>query len=125
MHKDRIAEHLLGLVTDEYRAVSTVGDLMEHARDRGALWFWTNVLRTASALVWRTFMSEPGKFLKLDFADPCELVSSPIWRNSPQSWERWPFSEFCDPSPPLFHPPRTIIPRLADLLKCRLTFCPD
>lgn len=63
MHKDRIAERLLALVTDQDRAASTVGDLMEHARVRGALWYWSSVLRTMTALTWRSFAAEPRKFI--------------------------------------------------------------
>jgi len=63
MHKDRIAEWLLALVTDQERAASTVGDLMEHARVRGALWFWSSLLRTMAALTWRSFAVEPRKFI--------------------------------------------------------------
>lgn len=48
--KDRIAEGLLALVTTPDRATSTVGDLMEHAGQRGGLWFWSSVLRTMGAL---------------------------------------------------------------------------
>ncbi len=36
---------------------------MEHAEDRGALWFWSSVLRTMAALTWRSFGAEPRKFV--------------------------------------------------------------
>jgi hypothetical protein len=65
MHKDRIAEQLLALLTTRERAASTAGDLIEDARTRGDLWFWSSVLRTTGALLWRTFAVEPTNFLKL------------------------------------------------------------
>ena len=65
MPKDRIAEQLLALVTSRERAASTVGDLMEDAAARGDLWFWSSVVRTACAHLWRSFAAERGNLLKL------------------------------------------------------------
>jgi len=67
MHKDRIAEWILGLVTTPERAASTVGDLTESAAHHGGLWFWSHVLRTAGAMMWQTFIANPGTFLKVGF----------------------------------------------------------
>ncbi len=84
MHKDRIAEQLLALITTRERAASTAGDLIEDARTRGDLWFWTSVLRTTGALLWRTFALEPANFLKLAFRGSlvafglCGLVQFPV-----------------------------------------------
>lgn len=65
MHKQHAAESLLALVTTRERATSTVGDLIEHRGGRGSLWFWTSVLRTAAALLWRSLAAEPWRILKV------------------------------------------------------------
>ena len=67
MHKDRIAEWVLALVTSRERAASTVGDLMEGAATRGGRWFWSSVLRTTASLLWDGFAADPGKMLGLAF----------------------------------------------------------
>ena len=84
MHKARIAEQLLALITTRERAASTAGDLIEDARTRGDLWFWSSVLRTTGALLWRTFALEPANFLKLAFRGSlaafglCGLAQLPV-----------------------------------------------
>ena len=65
MHKDRIAEWILRLVTTPERAATTVGDLMESAGQHGGFWFWSNLVQTALAMLWNSFAAEPGRFLKL------------------------------------------------------------
>ena len=40
---------------------------MEHARVRGALWFWSSLLRTMAALLLRSFAVEPRKFAWIGF----------------------------------------------------------
>ncbi len=67
MHKDRIAEWILELVTTPDRATSTVGDLMETGGDHGSVWFWSRVLQTAGAMLWQSFTGEPWKVLKIGF----------------------------------------------------------
>ena len=67
MRKDRIAEWLLVLVTSRERAGSIVGDLVESADTQGSVWFWSSVLRAASALIWRGFASNPRGLLGLAF----------------------------------------------------------
>ncbi|HEY6342242.1 MAG TPA: hypothetical protein VIY49_12175 [Bryobacteraceae bacterium] len=52
MRSIHFAEWILGLVTSPDRAASTVGDLVEGAADRGVVWFWTGILRTAASLLW-------------------------------------------------------------------------
>jgi hypothetical protein len=65
MHSFHIAEWLLALVTTPDRAASTVGDLAEGATTRGALWFWSGVLRTVGSLVWRDVVEHPVRITGL------------------------------------------------------------
>ena len=51
MRNAAAAEWILSLVSDN--SASTVGDLVEEASSRGALWFWSGVLRTAGSHLWR------------------------------------------------------------------------
>jgi hypothetical protein len=66
MHSTNIAEWLLALVTTRDRAASTIGDLTE-AADRGAVWFWSAVLRTATSLLWREIVERPARLTGLAF----------------------------------------------------------
>jgi hypothetical protein len=61
MRNSRLAEWILALVTTSDRAAATVGDLMEGAQTRGALWFWASVVGTAFSIMWRDVRAEPGK----------------------------------------------------------------
>jgi hypothetical protein len=61
----RIGEGILGLVTTEDRAASTVGDLMEEVQTRGLFWFWASVAGTAISIMWRDVRAEPGKMVWL------------------------------------------------------------
>jgi hypothetical protein len=61
MHSDHIAEWILSLVTSRDRAASIAGDLTEGAAARGAVWFWTGVLRTAASLLWRGLAERPAR----------------------------------------------------------------
>lgn len=67
MHKDRIAEWLLILVTSRERAASIVGDLVESADTQGSVWFWSSVLRATASLLWRGFAANPRGLLGLAF----------------------------------------------------------
>jgi hypothetical protein len=67
MHSTNIAEWVLALVTTRDRAASTVGDLTETAADRGAVWFWSAVLRTAASLLWRDIAERPARLTGLAF----------------------------------------------------------
>jgi hypothetical protein len=58
MRKARIAEWMVSLVSSPERAVSTVGDLLESAAERGPFWFWISVARTTLSLLWRGFTAE-------------------------------------------------------------------
>lgn len=49
----QIAEWILRLATSPDRAASISGDLAEEATARGVLWFWSNVLRTATSFLCR------------------------------------------------------------------------
>jgi hypothetical protein len=53
----KIAQLILSLATTPDRAATTVGDMLEESAARGSLWFWSNILRTASSLWWRDFRS--------------------------------------------------------------------
>jgi hypothetical protein len=61
MHSTNIAEWILALVTTRDRAASTVGDLTEGAATRGAVWFWSGVLRTSASLLWRDIAEQPAR----------------------------------------------------------------
>ena len=65
MHNVNIAEWILALVTTRDRAASTVGDLAEGAATRGAVWFWSGVLRTAASLLWRDIVEQSARFTGL------------------------------------------------------------
>jgi hypothetical protein len=67
MHKDRIAEWLLVLVTSRERAASIVGDMLESAATHGSAWFWTGVLRATASLLWRGFAGNPRGMFGLAF----------------------------------------------------------
>ena len=65
MRNDATAEWILSLVSDN--AASTVGDLVEEASSRGALWFWASVLRTAGSHFWRDLSASPLAMVGLAF----------------------------------------------------------
>lgn len=65
MHSDHIAEAILALITTRDRAASTVGDLTERSADRGAVWFWSSVLRAAAGLLWRDVAEHPARLTVL------------------------------------------------------------
>ena len=73
------AEWVLSLATTPERAASTVGDLMEEAPPRGALWFWSNVLRTASSHIWRDLRAAPLRMLGFAFAGLAAWVALVIF----------------------------------------------
>ncbi|HWC95943.1 MAG TPA: hypothetical protein VG456_04320 [Candidatus Sulfopaludibacter sp.] len=53
------AEWILGLVTTPDRAATTAGDLAERSHARGAIWFWSSLLRTALSLLWHSVVEQP------------------------------------------------------------------
>ncbi|MDR3698270.1 MAG: hypothetical protein P4L56_01465 [Candidatus Sulfopaludibacter sp.] len=59
MHSIHIAERILAVVTSRDRAASIAGDLTEEAAARGAVWFWSGVIRTAASLLWREVADNP------------------------------------------------------------------
>jgi hypothetical protein len=59
MLKAKVAEWILSLTTTHDRATSTAGDLIEESSTRGALWFWSSLLRTTLALIWRAWTDAP------------------------------------------------------------------
>jgi hypothetical protein len=63
MHDAVVAEWILSLVVAPDRATSTAGDLVEEASSRGTLWFWFNVLRTASSHLWHDLSASPWRML--------------------------------------------------------------
>ena len=65
MRKARFAEWLLRSVTTPERAASTAGDLVESAPERGDMWFWSCLLRTVGAQMWRGVASNPHAMLWL------------------------------------------------------------
>jgi hypothetical protein len=60
MRSASVAEWILSQVLRPDRAASTVGDWLEDARDRGPVWFWSCVFRTALSRVWSDFAESPG-----------------------------------------------------------------
>jgi len=68
MHNMHIAEWILGLVTTRGRAASIIGDLTEGAATRGAIWFWSGVLRTATSLLCRDIAEQPVRLAGLALA---------------------------------------------------------
>jgi len=67
MHKTQRAEWILTFVTDRGRAGSIAGDLTEQAATRGAVWFWSGVLRTAASLLWNAVATYPARVTALAF----------------------------------------------------------
>jgi hypothetical protein len=67
MRKADAAERILSLTTTPENTASIVGDLMEQADLHGTLWFWASLLRTTTALGWRTFAQVPGQVIWLAF----------------------------------------------------------
>jgi hypothetical protein len=65
MRKGALAEWILSLTIPRDRAASTAGDLMEDASTRGALWFWSSVLRTAASRVLEDLCASPLLLLAL------------------------------------------------------------
>ncbi len=65
MRNAAAAEWILSLVSDN--SASTVGDLVEEASSRGALWFWSSVLRTACSHLWRDLSASPLRMVGLAF----------------------------------------------------------
>ena len=58
--KVRIAEWVLSQVVPPDRARSAVGDWMEDAVERGSIWFWCCVFRTAVARAWADIAESPA-----------------------------------------------------------------
>jgi hypothetical protein len=65
MRKIHLAEWILCLVTTRDRAASTVGDLAEAESAHGVAGFWSGVLRTAAALLWRDIAENPARITVL------------------------------------------------------------
>ena len=65
MSKLSLAATLLTLFTSPEHAQSIEGDLMEEARTRGRIWFWSKVVRTTLTLWWKGFSESPLVLLGL------------------------------------------------------------
>ncbi len=87
MHNINIAEWILALVTTRDRAASTVGDLAEGAATRGAVWFWSGVLRTAASLLWRDIVGTERAFHRVGADRPGRLHRDRLDLCGPQ-WSR-------------------------------------
>ena len=55
MSKWSLSAMLLTLFTSPEHGQSIVGDLLEEARSRGRIWFWSHLVRTTLALWWKGF----------------------------------------------------------------------
>jgi hypothetical protein len=53
MHSALIAEWMIGRFTDQERAASIVGDLVELEPRKGIMWFWFSIARVVFSLAWR------------------------------------------------------------------------
>jgi hypothetical protein len=65
MRETVLAEWILALTVPPDRAATTVGDLMEVARTRGPLWFWSSVVRTASRHFLQALCASPLRMFDL------------------------------------------------------------
>lgn len=65
MDKARVAEWALGPAVGPPQAAGVVGDLLETGAERGAVWFWSSVARTAAGAVWGDLRSQPFFYLGL------------------------------------------------------------
>jgi hypothetical protein len=65
MHDINRAERLLSLFTSPDSAAGIVGDLSEERGRRGSVWFWRQVLGTASSLLLGVLVATPGLVLLL------------------------------------------------------------
>jgi hypothetical protein len=75
---DNVCEGLFSLFTSSDRAEAIAGDLMEEREQRGWIWFWLHVVRTALTL-WRNAATEaPLQVLALATAG-CALLTAPAF----------------------------------------------
>jgi hypothetical protein len=94
MRNAAAAEWILSLVSDN--AASTVGDLVEGSSSRGALWFWSSVLRTAGSHFWRDLSASPLRMVGLAFWGVLAswffgllfAITLIVLRSSIASWEK-------------------------------------
>ena len=68
MSKLSLSAMLLTLFTSPERALSIEGDLLEEARFRGRIWFWSHLVRTTMALWWKGFSESALALLGLTVA---------------------------------------------------------
>jgi hypothetical protein len=59
MDKGGIAEWGLSQAMEPAQAAGVIGDLLETGAARTDLWFWSNVLQTLAATVWRDVKAQP------------------------------------------------------------------
>jgi hypothetical protein len=65
MPKLSLSAALLTLFTSPEHGESIEGDLLEEARSRGRIWFWSHLVRTTLALWWKGFSESPLALLGL------------------------------------------------------------
>jgi hypothetical protein len=68
MPKWSLSASLLTLFASPEHAQSIEGDLLEEARSRGRIWFWSHLVRTTVALWWKGFSDSPLALLGLTLA---------------------------------------------------------
>ena len=68
MPKLSLSATLLTLFTSPEHAQSIEGDLLEEARSRGRIWFWSHLVRTTVALWWKASSESPLALLGLTVA---------------------------------------------------------
>ena len=89
------AEWILARLTNETRAASIVGDLLEDARERGPEWFWLCVAGIVLSLTWRYFLALMVGLVSCQILRSLpvpvfgQLHGLPAVPQPPHSW--WPF----------------------------------
>ena len=68
MPKFSLSATLLTLFTSPEHGQSIEGDLLEEARSRGRIWFWSHLVRTTVALWWKGFSESPFALFGLTVA---------------------------------------------------------
>ena len=68
MSKLSLPAFLLTLFTSPEHGQAIEGDLLEEARSRGRIWFWSQLVRTTLALWWKGFSESPLALLGLTVA---------------------------------------------------------
>ena len=69
MPKAALAERMLEMVTTSQRAASIIGDLLEEASNRSALWFWLSLLRIFTSHILQDLRNHWLRMIWLGFSE--------------------------------------------------------